>query len=78
MHHFSRRYFATKCAAAGPKITSRFLRLYVSSFVHHVRNSYVTYIVAMQPYLSRLRQFRWLLCVATVSSLAQLRVQDGY
>ena len=34
----------------------------------------VTYIVAMQPYFSRLRQFRRLLCVATMSSLAQLRV----
>ena len=33
-----------------------------------MRNNYVTYIVAMQPYLS---QLRWLLCVATVSSLPQ-------
>ena len=36
------------------------------------------YIVAMQPYFSRLRQFIRLLCVATMSSLAQLRVWDGY
>jgi len=32
----------------------------------------------MQPYFSQLRQFRRLLCVATMSSLAQLRVRDGY
>ena len=41
---------------------------------YHVRNNYVTYIVAMRPYYSRLQQFRWLLCVATVSSLAQLQL----
>ena len=51
---------------------------------YHVRNNYVTYIVAMRPCFSRIRQFRWLLCVvtmssvATMSSLAQLRVRDGY
>jgi len=28
--------------------------------------------------LSRLRQFRWLLCVATMSSLVQLQVRNGY
>ena len=30
---------------------------------YHVRNNYVTYIVAMRPYSSQLRQFRQLLCV---------------
>ena len=29
-------------------------------------------------YFSRLRQFRLLLCVATMSSLVQLRIGDGY
>jgi len=41
---------------------------------YHVRSNYVTYIVAMRPYLSQLQQFRRLLCAATMSSLAQLRV----
>ena len=45
---------------------------------YHVHNNYVTYIVAMQPYFSRLRQFRRLLCVAAMSSLPQLRLWDGY
>ena len=45
---------------------------------YHVRNNYVTYIVAMRPYLSRLRQFRRLLCVAAMSSLPQLGLRDGY
>ena len=36
------------------------------------------YIVAMQLYFSRLRQFGWLLCVATMSRLAQLQVGDRY
>jgi len=31
---------------------------------YHVCNNYVTYVVAMRPYFSRLRQFRRLLCVA--------------
>jgi len=54
--------------------------IYVSLCVrtYHVHNNYITYIVAMRPYLSWLRQFRQLLCVATVSSLAQLRVWDWY
>jgi len=39
-----------------------------------MRNNYVTYIVAMRPYLSQLRQFKWLLCAATMSSPAQLLV----
>jgi len=43
---------------------------------YHVRNNYVTYIVAMQFYFSQLRQFGWLLCEATISSLPQLQVQD--
>jgi len=45
---------------------------------YHVRNNYVTYIVAMRPYFSQLRQFRQLLCVAAMSSLPQLRDRDGY
>jgi len=37
--------------------------IYVSSCVHtyHVHNNYITYIVAMQPYSSWIRQFRRLL-----------------
>ena len=39
---------------AGPKITLRFLRLYIYICMcvrtYHVRNNYVTYIVAMRPY----------------------------
>jgi len=45
---------------------------------YHVRNNYVTYIVAMRPYFSRLWQFRRLLCVAAMSSLPQLRLRGGY
>ena len=45
---------------------------------YHVCNNYVTYIVAVRPYFSRLRQFRWLLYVAAMSSLPQLRLRDGY
>jgi len=41
---------------------------------YHVRNNYVTYIVAMRPYFGRLQ----LLCVAAMSSLPQLRLRDGY
>ena len=58
----------------GPKITLPFLHLYIYVCVctYHVRNNYVTYIVAMRPYLlNRLR----LLCVAAMSSLPQLRLQ---
>jgi len=61
------------CAATGPKITLRFLRLLVNMCVrtYHVCNNYITYIVAMRPCFSGLRQFRRLLCVAIMSSLAQ-------
>jgi len=55
--------------------------IYIYSCVvtYHVRNNYVTYIVAIQPYFSRLRQFRRLLsCVAAMSCLPQLPLQDGY
>ena len=64
--------------------TSLVLRLLCSFCVcmcthtYHVCNNYVTYIVAMRPYFSRLRQFRRLLCVAAMSSLPQLRLRDGY
>ena len=53
------------------------MRLWVSPLITRT-NNYVTYIVAMQPYFSWLWQFGRLLCVATMSSLAQLRVRDGY
>jgi len=82
---------AGRSQPAGPKITSRFPHLLVYIYIYlcvrtyHVHNNYVTYIVAMRPCLSRLRQFRRLLCVATMnsvatilSSLAQLRVRDRY
>ena len=45
---------------------------------YHVCNNYVTNIVAMWPYFNWLWQLRRLLCVATMISLAQLRVQDSY
>jgi len=45
---------------------------------YHVHNNYITYIVVMRSYVSRLRQFRRLLCIAAMSSLSQLRLQDGY
>ena len=66
---------------AGPKVTLQFPRLLVYMCIHtyHVRNNYITYIVAMQPYFSRLWKFRRLLsCVAAMSSLPQLRLRDGY
>jgi len=34
---------------AGPKITLRFPRLYMCVRTYHVRNNYVTYVVAMRP-----------------------------
>ena len=45
---------------------------------YHVRNNYIMYIVTMRPYVSRLWQFRRVLCVAAMSSLLQLQLQDGY
>jgi len=56
--------------------------IYVSLCIctYHVRNNYMTYVVAMRLYLSQLWQFRRLLCVATVSiqsSLVQLQVREG-
>ena len=52
------------------------LYVYLCVPTYHMRNNYVTYIVAMQPYFSQLWQFRQL---ATMSSLAQLlRIQEGY
>jgi len=75
---------AGRARPAGPKITLRFLCLLVYIYVYiylcirtyHVRNNYVTYIVAMRPYFCSASAR--LLCVATVSSLPQLRVRDGY
>jgi len=48
--------------------------MYMCVRTYHVRNKYITYIVAMRPYFSRLR----LLCIAAMSSLPQLRLRDGY
>ena len=74
--HFLPAGRTLRARPAGPKITLRFLRLYIyicmCVHTYHVHNNYVTYIVAMQPYFSRLRQFRRLLCVAAMSSLPQL------
>ena len=65
---------------AGPKITLRFphMLVYMCVRTYHMCNNYVTYIVAMRPNFSQLQQFRRLPCVATMSSLPQLRVWDGY
>lgn len=55
-------------------------RVCINSYVYlwvptyYVHNNYITYIVAMLPYLSRLRQFRWRICVATM----KLWVWDEY
>ena len=47
--------------------------VYMCVRTYHVHNNYVTYIVAMRPYFSQLRQFKQLLsCGAAMSSLAQL------
>ena len=69
-----------KAQPAGPKITLCFLHPFVSLCIptYHEHSNYVAYIVAMQPYFSWLWQFRQLFCVATMSSLAQLRVWDWY
>jgi len=37
--------------------------VYICVHTYHVYNNYITYIVAMRSYFSRLRQFRQLLCV---------------
>ena len=68
----------------GPKITLPFPHLYICISVYlcvrtyHVRDNYVTYIVAMRPYFSQPWQLRRLFYVAAMSSLPQLRLQDGY
>ena len=55
---------ALRARPAGPKITLPFPRLYICISVYlcvrtyHVRDNYVTYIVAMRPYFSRPRQLR--------------------
>jgi len=61
------------------KITLLFPRLYICVRTSHMRNNYVTYIVAMQPYSSRLRQFRRLPCVAamTVTTLRWITRSRG-
>jgi len=50
------------------------MRLFLCVPTYHMHYNYITYIVAMRPYFRRLWQFRQLLSVATVSSLAQLRI----
>jgi len=45
---------------------------------YHMHINYIAYIIAVQVYFSWLWKFGWLLCVATMSSLAQLWVQDRY
>ena len=60
LNTFCSRFLPASCALcarpAGPKITLRFPRLYMHMCMHmcvhtyHVRNNYVTYIVAMRPY----------------------------
>ena len=76
---------------ADPKITLHFPHLFVFIYMYiyiyiyiyvylcictyHMHNIYVTYIVAMRPNFSRLQQFRQLLCVATMGSLAQLEFE---
>ena len=66
-------YYQPAGRLAGPKITFHFPCLLVPIYLHlcihtyHVHNTnYVMYIVAMRLYFSRLRQFRWLLCVLWV------------
>jgi len=58
------------CFIFTPKIALCFQHLLVHglcSFIYHVYNNYVTYIVTMQLYFSRLWEFRWLLSVAMLS-----------
>ena len=69
---------ALRARPAGPKITLRFPYICMCIRTYHVRNNYVTYIVAMRSYFSRHRQFRRLVCVAAMTSLPQLRLRDGY
>ena len=72
---------ACEAQSGGPKITLHFLHLFVSLYIcasqRIVCDNYIIYIVAMQPYFSQLWQFRQLLCVATMSSLAQLRLASS-
>ena len=60
------------CASREDGWSFAFPRLYQCLYIHtyHVCNNYITYIVAIQPYFSQLQQISWLLCVATMSSLA--------
>ena len=57
------------CYARAPLVTLCFLHLFVSMYVslgfptYHMCNNYITYIVAMRPYFSWLREFRRLLCI---------------
>jgi len=68
-------FFPAGCTL--PRLVLRLL-ICASACTYPVHNIYVTYSVAMRPYFSQLWQFRQLLCVATVGSLAQLWVWGGY
>jgi len=63
---------------AGPKITLHFPCLYVRPHIMCAIITSRSLHCCHATLLSRLQQFRRLLCVATMSSLAQLRVPDGY
>ena len=59
IQHFSAAGHALRVQPAGPKIALWFPHLFAGLCIptyHHVRNNYVTYIVAMQVYSSRLRR----------------------
>jgi len=84
---FHSRFFFDQPAARGAcgrpvlRLLRRFrvcIYIYMCVRTYHVRKNYVTYIVAMRPYFSRLRQLRRLLCVPAMSSLSQLRLGHGY
>jgi len=77
MHHI---YFYQPCNPAGHKIALHFPRLSVGLCIptYHMYSNYIMCIVAMPFYFSQLRQFGWLLYVATMNSLAQIRVWDRY
>jgi len=70
---------------AGPKINLLYVFRACLSFVlqdrcvstYHVCNNYIMYIVAMQLYLSTALQFEHSTGVATMSSVAQLRVRHS-
>ena len=75
----SRNFFVLSYIACPRYLYIRVYRLYdMCVRTYHMRNNYVTYTVAMRPNFSRLLQFKRLLCIAAMSSLPQLQLQDGY